>query len=92
MFGNRKKRKFVVMDGSDKKFLEEIIGNCEMIIGRPRFGIMKRLFGMIRYRRLDKNHPTMMVFTIKSNYADWDLLRKNLTRNYPAQVVFDAVL
>ena len=91
MFGN-KKRNFVVMDGSDKNFVREIIGNCEMCIGRPRFNILKKIFRQIRYRSLDKDHPTMLVFTIKSNYADWDLLRKNLTMNYPAQVVFDAPL
>lgn len=89
MLGN-KKRTFVIMDGSDKDFVKGIRGLAEMCIGRS--WIINNLFGRIRVRRLDKQHPTMKVVSIRSGYRQWYELRKILERDYPEQCVFDAPL
>lgn len=80
MFG--KERSFIIMDGSDNRFLEEIKGLAKMVIGH----------GRVKIRNLDKTHPTMKVVYVRSGYADYDYLRKLLEREYPAQCVFDAPL
>lgn len=86
MFKDKRERRFVVMDGSDKRFLKEIIGVVEMVVGRPLVFKKRR----IKYQALNKSHPTMMVFTIRSNYSAWSQLRKILEKVYPEQCVFDA--
>lgn len=89
MFGkDLKERKFVVMDGSDKRFVEEIIGVIEMTVGKPRIFNRKK----IKYQRMNPDHPTMLVFTVKSNYRSWDILRGILEKQYPEQCVFGAPL
>lgn len=91
MFGkNIKKRRFVIMDGSDKDFVQNIKGLAEMYVCKSR--IINFLTGKIRIRRLDKQHPTMKVVTIRSTYRDWSELRKLLERDYSEQCVFDAPL
>ena len=87
MFGNRKeKRSFVVMDGSDPRFMKEVIGIAEMMTDKTRW------FNKIRSRKLDKSHPTMRVVTIKCDYESFDRLRLLLTKHYPEQCIFDVVL
>lgn len=86
MAKDNRERRFVVMDGSDKRFLKEIIGVVEMIVGRPLVFKKRK----IKYQALDRSHPTMMVFTIRTNYANWSQLRKILEKVYPEQCVFDA--
>lgn len=89
MFGkDLKERKFVVMDGSDKRFVKEIIGVIEMTVGKPRIFNGKK----IKYQRMNPDHPTMLVFTVKSNYRSWDMMRRILEKQYPAQCVFTAPL
>lgn len=90
MFGKSelKERKFVVMDGSNKRFLKEIIGVIEMTVGKPNIFNGKK----IKYQRLNPDHPTMMVFTIKSDYRSWSMARKILEKQYPEQCVFTAPL
>lgn len=85
MFGN-KVRKFVVMDGSNKRFLNEIIGLVEMCTGKSY------KFRSIKCKKIDRDHPTMMVVSFKTNYRQFDYLRKLLTKTYPEQCVFDAPL
>lgn len=86
MLGDKKKRKFVVMDGSDKRFMKEVTGVVEMVTGKTRW------FNRVRPRALDRNHPTMKVITVKSGYRYFDAIRHILERDYPEQCVFDVVL
>lgn len=90
MFGEKKERSFIIMDGSDKNYVKEVRSLCEMIIGKSR--IINILFGRIRVRRLDRNHPTMKVVTVRSTYRPWSELRKLLERDHSGQCVFDAPL
>ena len=90
MLGDKKERKFVVMDGSDKRFMKEVIGVAEMVTGNTHW--FNKIIRNIKCRALDRNHPTMKVVTIKSNYRNFDELRKILEKQYPTQCVFDAVL
>ena len=92
--GNKKERIFIVT-GTDEFLKNEIIGVCEMIVGMPaiwKFGkVFRRIFKnfrRIKYRT-DKQDNTKLIFTIKSYYADWELLRKILQRSYPTKVVFE---
>ena len=87
MFGNRKeKRSFVVMDGSDPRFMKEVVGTAEMMTGKTHW------FNKIRPRKLDKQHPTMKVITIKCGYEEFDRLRLLLTEQYLEQCIFGVVL
>lgn len=90
MFGEKKKRSFIIMDGSDKNYVKEVRSLCEMFIGQS--WIINTLFGRIKVRRLDRNHPTMKVVTIKSGYRPWSELRKLLEQDHAGQCVFDAPL
>ena len=83
MFGKKKERRFIIMDGSDDKYVNEIKGLSKMIIGR---------FGRIKIQKMDRNHPTMKVVTIRSEYRQWSELRKILERDHSEQCVFDAPL
>lgn len=82
MFGERKVRRFLIMDGSDIRFLEEIKGLAKMVIGH----------GRVKIRKLAKTHPTMKVVAVKSGYRQWTEIRKLLEELYPEQCVFDAPL
>lgn len=88
MFGKMEERRFVVMDGSDKRFVKEIIGVSEMIMGKS--GLFNKR--KIKYQPMSRNCPTMLVFTITSDYRHWDVLRRILEKQYPAQCVFGAPL
>lgn len=88
MFGRKEKRQFVVMDGSDKRFVKEVIGITEMCVGRPLIFKKRK----IKYQPLTGSHPTMLVFTIRSDYRSWNNLRRILVKNYPEQCVFGAPL
>lgn len=90
MFGKKVERNFVVMDGSDKHFMKEVIGVTEMVTGNTRW--INRLRKNIKCRALDRNHPTMKVVTVRSGYRKFNELRKMLTEKYPAQCVFDVEL
>lgn len=90
MFGEKKVRRFVIMDGSDKDFVQNIRGLAEMYVCKSK--ILNILTGRIKIRRLDKQHPTMKVVKVKSGYRQWSELRKILERDYSAQCVFDAPL
>lgn len=87
MFEKKKVRRFVIMDGSDKRFLKEIMGVVEMSVGRPLIFKKRR----IRCQRLNKSHPTMIVFTIRSRYEQFRQIRTILEKVYPEQCVFDAI-
>lgn len=80
MFG--KKRSFLIMDGSDKNYVNEVRSLCKMYIRKSR----------IKVRRFDKDHPTMKIVTIKSKYRPYSELRKTLERDHSGQCVFDAPL
>lgn len=83
-----KERKFVVMDGSDKRFVREIIGVIEMIMGKPGMFNKRK----IKHQRMAKDLPTMRVFTITSDYRRWSVLREILEKHYPEQCIFGAPL
>lgn len=87
---DKMERSFIIMDGSDKRYVKEIRSLAEMFIGKS--WIINNLFGRIKIRRLDRNHPAMKVVTIRSGYRQWFELRKLLERDHEAQCVFDAVL
>lgn len=78
-----KKRKFVIMDGSDVQYVNEIKGLAKMVIGR---------FKRIKIRKIDRDHPTMKVVTIRSGYRKWSELRKIIERDHSEQCIFDASL
>lgn len=86
MFGNKEKRSFVVMDGSDPRFMKEIIGVAEMMTGKTHW------FNKIRPRKLDKSHPTMKVISIKCGFEQFYRLQSILTCLYPEQCIFDVNL
>lgn len=89
MFEKDKTRKFLVWDGSDKRFVSEVIGVAEMVTGYTHW---YNKLGRIKCHRLDRNHPTMKVITIKSGYREFDSLRKILERDHSDNVCFDAPL
>lgn len=89
MFGKNKERCFLIMDGSDKNFVKEVIGVVEMMTGNTHW------FDKIRNIKccvLDKTHPTMKVIKVKSGYRQFSEARKLLETRYPEQCVFDAPL
>ena len=90
MLRNKKERNFVIMDGSDKKFVKEVIGVTEMVTGNTHW--FNRLMKNIKCCAMDRNHPTMKVITVRSNYKQFDQLRTVLTNKYPEQCIFDVVL
>lgn len=93
MFGKKEERNFEV-NTKDDFTTKQIIGICEMVVGRPLIWELGRVARIIFKKlrrikyRVDKNDPTKLIFTVKSHYADWDLLRKILERNYPTMVKF----
>lgn len=85
MFGY-KTRNLVVMDGSSKMVLNEII---DMIMD-----VNQKSYGQcgIRCRKLDKDHPTMMVVLFNTTNELFDKLREKIEEKFPALCTFDAVV
>lgn len=83
MFGYRK-YVTVIMDGSSRFVNREITGMVDMKT--------RRLFGRSKCRKLDKNHPTMMVikrYTTPFRY--WEAKRL-IEQFYPGVCAFDVTV
>ena len=73
--------KTVIMDGSNKKLVDEITSTFEMMLGK-KF--------RIKAKPIDKDHPTMMVFTTFTSANRYHDTRRLINRTYPGLCVFDA--
>lgn len=74
----------VIMDGSNKHVNNEISGLIDMGT--------RRLIGRSRYRKLDKNHPTMKVIKRFTNAEKYRQTRLLIEKHYPGLCTFDAVI
>lgn len=74
--------KTVIMDGSDKKKVNEITSTFEMM--------KNKRFGKIKAKPVDKDHPTMLVFTTLMSAQRYHDTRRIINRTYPGLCVFDA--
>lgn len=92
MLREMKERQFLIMDGSDKVFVCNIIGYVEMTIGAIFWYNKLKLFKRVKCQKLDRNHPSMKVVTVKCTYRDYCEIRKFLTEKYPEQCIFDVNL
>lgn len=80
----RRKRNVVVMDGSNKEVLNEVIG----------------LFGVVAYpnggkfthRPLDENHPNMIVIEAKLRKNEFENARQILEEIYPGLCIYDVAV
>ena len=74
----------VIMDGSNKKVVEEITGVFDMVT--------RRLIGKTRCRKLDKNHPSMLVITTYTSTRKYWIIRRIIEKAYPGLCTFNAVV
>ena len=73
--------KTVIMDGSNKRVVDEITSTFEMMLGK-RF--------RIKAKSVDKDHPTMLVSTTLTSANRYHDTRRLINRTYPGLCVFDA--
>lgn len=73
--------KTVIMDGSDKKKVKEITSIYEMS--------QNRRFSKIKAKPIDKEHPTMLVFTTLMSAQRYHDTRRIINQTYPGLCVFD---
>jgi hypothetical protein len=92
MMREMKERYFLIMDGSDKNFVRNIIGYVEMAVGNIFWYNKLKWFKRVKCHNLDRNHPSIKVVTVKSTYRDYCEVRKFLTEKYPEQCIFDVNL
>lgn len=80
------KKKFVtvVMDGSDKEVLNEIIG----IHGSYVYPNDKK----ITCHPMGKDHPTMMVISLKCSEKVYDNITSIVEKKFPGLCVFNVIL
>ena len=74
--------KTAIMDGSDKKKVKEITSIFEMM--------KNKRFGKIKAKQVDKDHPTMLVFTTIMSAQRYHDTRRIINQAYPGLCVFDA--
>ena len=73
--------KTVIMDGSNKRVVDEITSTFEMTLGK-KF--------RIKAKPIDKDHPTMLVFTTLASANRYHDTRRLINKTYPGLCVFDA--
>lgn len=83
MFGY-KKYVTVIMDGSDRYVVREILGIVNMVT--------KRRFGKMRCRKLDSNHPTMKIIKTWTNAETYRQMRRTIELQYPGLCAFDVTI
>lgn len=83
MFGY-KKYVTVIMDGTDRRIVREIIGIINMMCNR-RLGKMK-------CRKLDANHATMKVIDVYTSAEMYRQTRRLIEKAYPGLCIFDVVV
>lgn len=82
MFKNRRKKySTVIMDGSNKETVENILRWFDCFTNRR--------FGKTKCRPLDKNHKTMLVVNVKLYEDSYELLQSSIEKVYPALCVFN---
>ena len=74
--------KTVIMDGSDKKKVKEITNIFDMMLNKR--------FSKIKAKPIDKDHPTMLVFTTLMSAQRYHDTRRIINQTYPGLCVFDA--
>ncbi len=86
ILGNFKKQhKVIVMDGTNKKSLGEIIG----IIGMLAYGNGR---GRFTYRQLDEQHPSIYVVEFKSNLNEFSNIIDLLDERHPGLCIYDVAV
>ena len=76
-----KNYKTVIMDGSNKRTVDEITSIFEMMLGRK--------FRRIKTKPIDKDHPTMLSFEVFARANDYHDVRRLINKTYPGLCVFD---
>lgn len=74
--------KTVIMDGSNSKTVNEITSIFDMMLN-------KRI-SKIKARPIDKDHPTMLVFSTLMSAQRYHDTRRIINQAYPGLCVFDA--
>lgn len=81
MLGIRK-YKTIIMDGSDRKKVNEITNIFDMMLNKR--------FSKIKAKPVDEDHPTMLVFTTITSAQRYHDTRRIINKTYPGLCVFDA--
>lgn len=74
----------VIMDGSSKFVNREIRGLLDMTT--------RRIFGKSRFRKLDQDHPTMVVMERYTTAEKYRQARRTIEEFYPGVCSFDVTI
>lgn len=74
----------VIMDGSDKKVNEKVIKLLD--------AATRRRIGKSKCRKLDSNHPTMMVVKRLTTRGRYIKAKLNIQKHYPGLCIFDVTV
>ena len=74
----------VIMDGSDRKVVRDVIGIINMMCNRR--------FRKMRCRKLDAGHPTMKVIRTYTSAETYRQTRLLIEKVYPGLCTFDAIV
>ena len=80
------KRNVVIMDGTNKKVVKDIVSIIEMLTGRMRW------FNKIRPKKIDRQHPNMLAIKFRMTESDFGYLQRLLDKEHPAQCAYDVIL
>ena len=80
------RRRFVVMNGSDKSLMNGIIKIVEMITGQ--------MYGRntIKCRTLERDQNAMMLISVRTSKKHFDEVKRVLSEAFPDQCLFDVEL
>ena len=74
----------IIMDGSNEKTVNEIIGIIDMIT--------RRRIGKSKCRNLDSDHPTMKVIRTFASANTYQSIKRVIEKTYPGLCVFKAIV
>lgn len=74
--------KTVIMDGSNTKTVKEITNIFDIMLNKK--------FSKIKAKPIDKDHPTMLVFSTLMSAQRYHDTRRIINQAYPGLCVFDA--
>lgn len=74
----------VIMDGSDRSIVKDIIDTVDLITGNRH--------GKSRVRAIDSAHPTMKVVETITNYDTYAIIKEVIEVGYPGLCVFNALV
>lgn len=74
----------VIMDGSNRSIVKDIIDTVDLITGNRH--------GQSKVRALDSDHPTMKVVETITNDGTYAIIKEAIEVGYPGLCVFNAVV